>query len=95
MEQLFHAQFYKDESEVALADLANLRQLQWEWAKTFLQRFKVARGRCYVPLPEKEFVRIAQGCLNLDLKKKFQDREFWDLPQLTTSVVRYYEKRSK
>ena len=76
MEQLFHAQFYKAESEVALADLANLRQLSEEWAEAFLQQFKVARGRCYVSLPEREFVRIAQGYLNLDLKKKFQDREF-------------------
>ena len=41
MEQLFHAQFYKAESEVALTDLVNLRQLPWEWAETFLQRFKV------------------------------------------------------
>ena len=89
MEQLFHAQFYKAESEVALTDLANLRQLPGEWAETFLQRFKVARGRCYVSLPEREFVRIAQVCLNIDLKRKLQDHEFWDLPQLITSVVRY------
>ena len=31
MEQLFHAQFYKTESEVTLVDLANLRQLPNEW----------------------------------------------------------------
>ena len=75
---MFHAQFYKVESEVALADLANLRQLPKEWAETFLQRFKLARGRCFVSLPENEFVRITQSYLNFDLKK-FQDREFWDL----------------
>ena len=42
-----------------------------------------------MPLPEKEFVKIAQSCLSFDLKKKFQDREFPDLFQLTANVIRY------
>ncbi|KAL2491133.1 putative retroelement [Abeliophyllum distichum] len=60
-----------------------------EWAEVFLQRFKTARSKCFVPLPEKEFVKIAQSCLSFDLKKKFQDREFPDLFQLTANVIRY------
>lgn len=89
MEQLFHAQFYKTESEVTLANLANLRQMPNEWAEGFLRRFKIARSKCFVPLPEKEFVKIAQSCLSFDLKKKFQDREFPDLFQLSANVIRY------
>ncbi|KAL2480328.1 Uncharacterized protein Adt_33294 [Abeliophyllum distichum] len=89
LEQLFHAQYHKTESEVTLADLANLRQMPTEWAEVFLQRFKTARSKCFVPLPEKEFVKIAQSCLSFDLKKKFQDREFPNLFQLTANVIRY------
>lgn len=60
-----------------------------EWAESFLQRFKIARSECFVPLPEKEFVKIAKNCLSFDLKKKFQDREFPDLFQLSNNVIRY------
>ena len=42
-----------------------------------------------MPLPKKEFVKIVQSCLNFDLKKKFQDREFLDLFQLSANVIRY------
>lgn len=89
MEQLFHTQFYKTESEVTLADLVNLRQLSNEWAEGFLQRFKTARSKGFMPLPKKEFFKIAQSCSSFDLKQKFQDREFSDLFQLSANVIRY------
>ncbi|CAA3006187.1 Hypothetical predicted protein [Olea europaea subsp. europaea] len=60
-----------------------------EWAEGFLQRFKTARSKCFVPLPEKEFVKIAQNCLSFDLKKKFQNKAFPDLFQLSANVIRY------
>ncbi|CAI9757395.1 unnamed protein product [Fraxinus pennsylvanica] len=89
LEQLFHAQFYKTEPKGTLADLANLRQMPNEWAEGFLQKFKTTKSKCFVPLPEKEFVKIVQSCLSFDLKKKFQDREFPDLFQLSANVIRY------
>lgn len=89
LEQLFHAHFYKTESEVTLADLAILRQMSNEWAEGFLQRFKKARSKCFMPVLEQEFVKIAQSCLSFDVKKKFQDMEFPDLFQLRANVIRY------
>ncbi|KAL2532399.1 putative retroelement [Abeliophyllum distichum] len=57
--------------------------------RSFLQGFKTARSKCFVPLPEKEFVKIAQSCLSIDLKKKFHDREFPDLFELSANMIRY------
>ncbi|CAN0858222.1 hypothetical protein LINGRAHAP2_LOCUS7138 [Linum grandiflorum] len=89
MEQIFHAQFYRSEPEVSMADLARMRQQPGESVEKFLTAFKNARNRCYVNLTEREFVKLAQGGLNFELRKKFQDREFSDLFQLMSCAVRY------
>ncbi|CAL1358950.1 unnamed protein product [Linum trigynum] len=89
MEQMFHAQFYRSEPEVTMADLARMRQQPGETVEHFLTSFKNARNRCFVNLTEREFVKLAQGGLNFELRKKFQDREFSDLFQLMSCAVRY------
>ncbi|CAL1362343.1 unnamed protein product [Linum trigynum] len=89
MKQMFHAQFYRSEPEVTMADLARMRQQPGETVEHFLTNFKNARNRCFVNLTEREFVKLAQGGLNFELRKKFQDREFYDLFQLMSCAVRY------
>ncbi|CAL1390186.1 unnamed protein product [Linum trigynum] len=89
MEQVFHAQFYRSEPEVSMADLARMRQQPGESVEHFLTNFKNARNRCFVNLTEREFVKLAQGGLSFELRKKFQDGEFSDLFQLMSCAVRY------
>ncbi|CAN0916163.1 hypothetical protein LINGRAHAP2_LOCUS29563 [Linum grandiflorum] len=89
MEQTFHAQFYRSEPEVSMADLARMRQQPGESVEHFLTNFKNARNRCFVNLTEREFVKLAQGGLAFELRKKFEDREFADLFQLMSCAVRY------
>ena len=54
MEEAFHAQFFQSEPEVSMADLARLSQRPEEKATQFIARFKRARNKCKVILPEPE-----------------------------------------
>ncbi|CAN0829178.1 hypothetical protein LINGRAHAP2_LOCUS1064 [Linum grandiflorum] len=45
MEQIFHAQFYRSEPEVSMADLARMRQQPGESVEKFLTACKTARNR--------------------------------------------------
>ena len=89
MEEAFHAQFFQSEPEVSMADLARLSQRLEEKATQFIARFKRARNKCRVILPESEFVRLAQNGLEFRLRKKFDSTEFRDLVELTYKVSRY------
>ncbi|GMP42059.1 hypothetical protein CsSME_00011926 [Camellia sinensis var. sinensis] len=89
MEEAFHAQFFQSEPEVSMADLARLSQRPEEKATQFIARFKRARNKCRVILPEPEFVRLAQNGLEFRLRKKFDSTEFRDLVKLTYKVSRY------
>lgn len=40
MEEQFHAQFYKAEPEISIADLSKLKQRPDELTESFLERFK-------------------------------------------------------
>ena len=89
MEEAFHAQFFQSEPQVFMADLARLSQRPDEKATQFIARFKRARNKCRVILPEPEFVRLAQNGLDFRLRKKFDSTEFRDLVELTYKVSRY------
>lgn len=52
LEEQFHAQFFRTEPEVSMADLAKLKQEPNETAEQFLARFKKVRYRCHVHMPE-------------------------------------------
>ena len=58
MEDSFHAQFFQTEPEVSMADLARLCQKPDEKATQFINRFKWARTKCKIILPEPEFVEF-------------------------------------
>ena len=89
MEEAFHAQFFQTELEVSMADLARLSQRPDEKVAQFIARFKRARNKCRIVLPELEFVRLAQNGLEFRLRKKFDSTEFQDLVELTYKVSRY------
>ena len=76
MEEVFHVQFFQIEPEVFMVDLARLSQNLDEKATQFITRFKRARNKCRVMLPEPEFVRLTQNGLEFRLRKKFDLTEF-------------------
>ncbi|XP_057756481.1 uncharacterized protein LOC130975758 [Arachis stenosperma] len=54
----FHAQFYRGKLNVAVTDLVALKRENGETIDDYMIRFKNARSRCYVSLPESEVVKI-------------------------------------
>lgn len=86
---MFHQQSYRVEPKVTVANLARLCQLPDEGVETFLSRFKTARFKCKIPLPEKEYVRLATNCLNFELKKRFHSTRYRDLFELFAKATRY------
>ena len=54
---------------MSLADLARLSQRPDEKATLFIARFKRARNKRRIILPEPEFVRFAQNGLQFKLRK--------------------------
>ncbi|GKV39528.1 hypothetical protein SLEP1_g47286 [Rubroshorea leprosula] len=89
MEDLFHIQFYRSEPEVSMADLSRMVQRPGETSEAFLARFRKARLKCRVALPEQEFVKLAQNVLDIELRKKFEGMEFRDFFELSYKVARY------
>ncbi|GKV52448.1 hypothetical protein SLEP1_g59025 [Rubroshorea leprosula] len=89
MEDLFHTQFYRCEPEVSMADLSRLAQKPGESSEAFLARFRRARLKCRVALPEQEFVKLAQNGLDIEFRKKFEGMEFRDFYELSYKVALY------
>ncbi|GKV02584.1 hypothetical protein SLEP1_g15006 [Rubroshorea leprosula] len=89
MEDLFHTQFYRCEPEVSMVDLSRLAQKPGESSEAFLARFRRARLKCRVALPEEEFVKLAQNGLDIELRKKFEGMKFRDFYELSYKVARY------
>ncbi|XP_038716903.1 uncharacterized protein LOC120010240 [Tripterygium wilfordii] len=73
MERAFHTQFFRAEPEVCIAELSRLTQRPGESSDAFLARFKKMRNRCKIVLPETEYVKMAQRCVEIELHKKFQE----------------------
>ena len=89
MKDVFHAQFFQTEPEVSMVDLTRLSQRPSEKASNFIARFKRAKYKCRVNLPETEFVKLALNGLEFRLRKKFNATKFRDLVDLTYRVTRY------
>ncbi|KAH7851499.1 hypothetical protein Vadar_012534 [Vaccinium darrowii] len=77
------------EPKVTMTDLSALCQLPDKGVETYLSRFKTARFKCRVSLPEKEYVCLALNGLNFELKKNFHGVEFRDLFELLAKTARY------
>ncbi|KAI5316407.1 hypothetical protein L3X38_036114 [Prunus dulcis] len=89
MEQIFHEQFYQLEPEVSMADLAKMRQGSNEPVQEYLEKLREERARFKVNMLEHEFVKLAQGGLFFDLRKKFESIEFHDIYDILLRVDRY------
>ncbi|KAK9291684.1 hypothetical protein L1049_019633 [Liquidambar formosana] len=89
LESLFHLYYHRSKLEVTMADLSRFRQIFGETVEQYLARFKKARIRCRVTLPEHEFVRLAQNGLEFELHKKFEGMSFVDLYEMSTHASRY------
>ena len=59
LEDKFQTQFSCTDLRVSITDLARLRQRPNEIVKQFIMRFKRARMRCQIVLPEREYVKFA------------------------------------
>ncbi|GKU85792.1 hypothetical protein SLEP1_g414 [Rubroshorea leprosula] len=77
------------EPEISMADLSRLTQRPGESSENYLMRFRKARMKCHVALPEQEFVKLAQNGLDIELQKKFEGMEFRDFFELSYKVARY------
>ena len=89
IKEAFHSQFYRTEPEVSMADLSRLHQLSHKPVEEYIQRFRKLKFRCKVMIPEIEFVKMATGGINFELRKKFEGMEFRDLYELATMEARY------
>lgn len=65
IEEAFHAQFFETEPEVSIANLTRLSQRLDKKAAQFITRFKRARNKCRVILPEPELVLLALVDINM------------------------------
>ncbi|XP_043717501.1 uncharacterized protein LOC122665417 [Telopea speciosissima] len=89
MEDQFHAQFYRIDPLVSIADLACMCQLPDESAAKFVNRFKLARYKCPTVLQEPEYAKMALGRLSFELRKRFVGQELPDLGQLIAHATSY------
>ncbi|KAI5323866.1 hypothetical protein L3X38_032939 [Prunus dulcis] len=90
MEQIFHEQFYRLEPEFLMANLAKMRQGSNVSVQEYLGKFREAKARCTVNMPEHEFVKLAQGGLLLDLGRSLRDlidRKVFKFPEKATMGV--------
>ena len=60
MKDVFHAQLFQTEPEVSMADLSRLSHRSSEKASNFITRFKRAKHKYRVNLPETEFVNCSK-----------------------------------
>ncbi|XP_043694236.1 uncharacterized protein LOC122644944 [Telopea speciosissima] len=89
MEDHFHAQFYRTEPMVFVADLAKMCQFLDESVEKFVSRFKIARYKCLTMLSENEFTKMALGGLHFEVRKRFAGQKFTDLGQLVAQATSY------
>ena len=57
--QVLTNHFARTEPRVTLSDLVRFQQKLGESIEDYLSRFKMAKVRCHVSIPEKEFVQMA------------------------------------
>ena len=89
MEETFHSQFYRIEPEVSEADLSRLHQYSNEPVEDYIRCFRKLKFQCKVLIPEIEFVKMATGGMNFELRNSFEGMEFRDLYELATMATRF------
>ncbi|RYR65447.1 hypothetical protein Ahy_A03g011379 [Arachis hypogaea] len=86
LETAFYAQFYRGKMNVVVIDLVALKREDGETIDDYLIRFKNARSRCYVSLPESEIVKIATMGLGFYMHRKLLNVHIPDLAHLAEKV---------
>ncbi|XP_057759529.1 uncharacterized protein LOC130979966 [Arachis stenosperma] len=86
LETAFHAQFYRGKMNMAVTDLVALKREDGETIDDYLIRFKNAKSRCYVSLPESEIVKIATMGLEFYMRRKLLNVHIFDLAHLAEKV---------
>ena len=89
LEDKFQTHFSHTDLRVSIVDLARLRQRPDENVKQFIMRFKTARMRCQIVLPEREYVKFVVDGLDFEFRKKFKGMTFFDLYELSDRASRY------
>ena len=64
-----------------------MTQRNGEIVDLFISRFKKMRNICKIHLIEIKYVKMAQGGLDIELRKKFQGMEFRDFYELAAKVT--------
>ena len=90
-ERQFHAQFFRAEPEMCIAELSRVTQRNGETADLFISRFSKMRNRCKIHLPKTKYVKISSRGLDIKLRKKFQGMKFRDFYELVAKVTEYEE----
>ncbi|RYR08360.1 hypothetical protein Ahy_B05g076010 [Arachis hypogaea] len=86
LETAFHAQFYREKLNVAVTDLVVLKREDGETIDDYMIRFKNARSRCYVSLPESEIVKIVVMGLGFYMRRKLLNVHISNLAHLAKRV---------
>ncbi|XP_015949653.1 uncharacterized protein LOC107474543 [Arachis duranensis] len=86
LETAFHAQFYRGEMNVSVTDLVALKHEDGETIDDYMIRFKNARSRCYISLPESEVVKIATMGLGFYMRQKLLNVHIPDLAHLAEKI---------
>ena len=77
------------EAGVSIGDLAKITLEKGEPVEDYIARFKNAKIRCHLNLPESELVSIVQKGLSFPFRKKFEGQYFPDFVALSSTVVAY------
>ncbi len=95
LESKFYEQFYRAMPELWIVVLASYRQNAGETIEEYLNRFKTARNRCFVRMPEFEFefAKIAFNGLHFKIRDHFEDWHFANLFDLGIQVAQYEQFR--
>ena len=68
-----------------------MTQRNGEIVDLFISRFKKMRNKCKIHILETKYVKIAQRCLDIELRKKFHVMKFRDFYELAAKVTKYEE----
>ncbi|XP_057745147.1 uncharacterized protein LOC130963012 [Arachis stenosperma] len=86
LETAFHTQFYRGKMNVSVTDLVALKYEDGETIDDYMIRFKNARSRCYVSLPESKVVKIATMGLGFYMHQKLLNVHIPDLAHLAEKI---------
>lgn len=70
-----------------MVDLALYRQKSGEMVEKYMNRFKTVRNRCFIRMPESEFVKMTFNGVHFKVKDHFEYKYFSNLFDLGVRVT--------